>query len=68
MQKASRGLSIKEIPVIVLTTEWLKQLHEISANNILVTNFIRQPDRQLSSSSYNHNTLTTLRTSVRESL
>ena len=35
---------------------------------VLVTNFIRQPNRKLPSSSYNHNTLTTLRTSVKESL
>ena len=34
----------------------------------LKTNCIRQPKRQLSSSSYNHNKLTTLRTSVKESL
>ena len=33
----------------------------------LETNCIRQLERQLPSSSYNHNTLTTLRTSVRES-
>jgi len=33
----------------------------------LKTNYIRQPKRQVPSSSYNHNTLTTLRTSVRES-
>ena len=32
------------------------------------TNCIRQPNRQLPSSSYNHNTLTTLRTSMKESL
>ena len=35
---------------------------------VLETNCIRQPNRQLPSSSYNHNTLTTLRTSVKESL
>ena len=29
---------------------------------------IRQPTRQLGSSSYNHNTLTTFKTSVKESL
>ena len=34
---------------------------------VLETNFIRQPERQLPSSSYNHNTLTTLRTSVKDS-
>ena len=34
---------------------------------ILKTNCVRQPKRQLPSSSYNHNTLTALRTSVRES-
>ena len=32
------------------------------------TNCTRQPKGQLPSSSYNHNTLTTLRTSVKESL
>ena len=32
------------------------------------TNWIRQPKKQLPSSSYNHNTLTTLKTSVKESL
>ena len=31
-------------------------------------NSARQPERQLPSSLYNHNTLTTLRTSVKESL
>ena len=35
---------------------------------VLETNCIRQPNRQLPSSSYNHNTLTTLRTSMKESL
>ena len=35
---------------------------------VLETNCIRQPNRQLPSSSYNHNTLTTLRTSIKESL
>ena len=34
----------------------------------LVLEIIRQPERQLPSSSYNHNTLITLRTSVKESL
>ena len=33
---------------------------------VLETDCIRQPERQLPSLSYNHNTLTTLRTSVRE--
>ena len=32
------------------------------------TNWIRQPKKQLPSSSYNHNTLTTLRTAVKELL
>ena len=35
---------------------------------LLKTNCIRQPERKLSSSSYNHNTLTTFTTSVRGSL
>ena len=35
---------------------------------VLENNCIRQPNRQLPSSSYNHNTLTTLRTSMKESL
>ena len=34
---------------------------------VIDTNCIRQHERQLPSSSYNHKTLTTLRTSVRES-
>ena len=32
------------------------------------TDWIRQPKKQLPSSSYNHNTMTNLRTSVKESL
>ena len=35
---------------------------------VFETNCIRQPNRQLPSSTYNHNTLTNLRTSVKESL
>ena len=35
---------------------------------VLETNWIKQPESQLPSSSYNHNTLTILRTSVRELL
>jgi len=35
---------------------------------VLKTSSIKQPKRQLPSSSYSHNTLTTLRTSVKESL
>ena len=35
---------------------------------VFETNSIRKSNRQLPSSSYNHNTLTSLRTSVKESL
>ena len=56
-----------------LSTEWLPwlQTNWISGYKsyalVLKANCIRQSESQLPSSSYNHNTLTTLRTSVRES-
>ena len=40
----------------------------VSNTAVLEINCIRQPNRQLPSSSYNHSTLTTLTTSVKESL
>ena len=51
--------------LIVLTTEWLPWLQ--SYERVIEANCIRQPKRQLPGSSYNHNTLKNLRTSVRES-
>ena len=59
--------------LVVLTTEWLPWL--LSSWRwymrylllVLETNCTRRPERQLPSSSYKHNTVTTLRTSLRES-
>ena len=60
---------------LFLTTEWLPWLHTSWRHGdyerftlVLKTNCIRQSERQLPSSSYNHNTLTKTRTSVQESL
>ena len=61
--------------LVVLTTEWLPWLQTNWRDSgyerfslVLKSNCIRQPKMPLSSSSYNHSTLTTLRTSVNESL
>jgi len=61
--------------LVVLTTEWLPQLQtnwrDLGYERfalVLETNCIRQPNRLLPSLSYNHNTLTTLRTSMKELL
>ena len=53
--------------VVTLVAEnWRDSGYE-SFTLVLKSNCIRQPKMPLSSSSYNHNTLTALRTSVRES-
>ena len=64
-----------KIKLVVLTPEWLPWLQTNwrdsgyeSFTVVLKSNCIRQPKMPLSSFSYNHNTLTTLRTSVNESL
>ena len=61
--------------LVVLTTErlpWLQTSWRDSGYErfalVWKPNCIRQPKMQLPSSSYNHNTLTTFRTSVKESL
>ena len=61
--------------LVVLTTEWLPWLQTSWRDSgyerftlVWKTNYIRQPKRQLASSSYNHNTLTTLRTYVIKSM
>ena len=51
---------------VILTTEWLPWLWEVSLEWKL--NRTKQPQKQMSSSPYNHNTLATLRTSMKESL
>ena len=60
--------------LVVLTTEWLPWLQTSWRDSgyerfalIWKSNCIRQPKMQQPSSSYNHNTLTTFRTSVNES-
>ena len=60
--------------LVVLTTEWLPWLQTSWRDSgyerfalIWKSNCIRQPKMQQSNLAYNHNTLTTLRTSVRES-
>lgn len=54
---------------VVLTTQWSPWLHKSQRDMqwSLKTNCLRQPESQLLSSSYNHNTLTTLSKFVRES-
>ena len=59
--------------LVVLTTEWLPQLQKSWRDSgyesfalVLETNCIRQPSRKLPSSSYNHNTLTTLAQKIYE--
>ena len=49
---------------VVLTTQWSPWLHKSRRDMqwLLKTNCLRQPESQLLSSSYNHNTLTTPRT------
>ena len=53
--------------LVVLSTSWRDSYYE-RFTLVWKTNSIKQPERQLASSSYNHNTLTTLRISVKESL
>ena len=50
--------------VVTMVTDKLRRLVMRSSLLVLNTNCIRQPRRQLPSSSYNHNALTTLITSV----
>ena len=61
--------------LVILTTEWLPWLQSSWRDSgyegfalVEKSNCIRQPKMQLLSSSYIHNTLTTLRTYVNESL
>ena len=60
--------------LVILTTQWLTWLQTNWRDSgyerfalVPKSNCIRQPKMQQPNSSYNHNTLTTLRTSVRES-
>ena len=57
---------------VLFYPQWLPWLHTSWGFErftlVQKSNCIRQPERQLSSSSYNHNMLMTLRTSVKESL
>ena len=58
------------IHVFLITAQWLPWIQtgwRDGSYDVVETNCIKQPTRQLPSSSYNHNTLITFRTSVRNS-
>ena len=54
--------------VVTLVADKLEKQYWVMAGCWLKTTCIRQQERLLPNSSYNHNTLTTLRTSVKGSL
>ena len=68
--RVSTCMLLRKDKLVVLTTEWLPWLHT-SLRDSRFTFLLCMEDsveKQLPCSSYNHNTLTTLRTSMKESL
>ena len=58
---------VERVVALVAYTSWRASVYD-RFTLVWKTNCMRQPERQLPSSSYNHNTLTTLRTAVKESI